>query len=139
MRFALITVLALSTALLSCSEVDRKKQQYISYGRLVYQKQCVNCHQADGNGYEKLYPPLNKADFLINDPIQSLCIIVNGAKGEMVVNGDVYNQPMPNFSHLKADELAKLLTYITNAWDNKGKLYTDKEIERALEQNCASK
>lgn len=74
----------------------------------------------------------------MEDPLNSLCLIVNGAKGEMVVNGKTYNQPMPGFSHLKADELAKLLTYITNAWDNKGKLYTDEEIAKAL-KDCSNK
>lgn len=138
MRAAFIITLLVFIALVSCDEADRKKQQYISYGRLVYQKQCTNCHQDDGNGYEQLYPPINNSDYLNGDPFRSLCLIVNGAKGEMVVNGKTYNQPMPEFSHLKADELAKLLTYITNAWDNNGRLYTDKEIAQALKK-CANK
>jgi mono/diheme cytochrome c family protein len=137
-RLSIFTILLSLIAFGSCNEADRKKQQYISYGRLVYQKQCTNCHQNDGNGYEELYPPLNNSDYLMEDPLNSLCLIVNGAKGEMVVNGKTYNQPMPDFSHLKADELAKLLTYITNAWDNKGKLYTDEEIAKAL-KDCSNK
>ncbi|MGB0429546.1 MAG: c-type cytochrome [Bacteroidia bacterium] len=119
----------------SCHNSDRKRQQYISMGRMVYQKQCTNCHQKDGNGYEALYPPLNNSDYLNQDPLKSLCIIINGAKGEMVVNGSTYNMPMPNFRHLKADELAKLMTYITNSWDNKGRLYTDEEMAEAM-QKC---
>ena len=107
----------------------------MSMGKLVYQKQCANCHQIDGNGYERLYPPLNKADYLQKQPKDALCIIYHGREAPLVVNGNEYDMKMPAFDHLKADELAKVLTYITNSWDNKsGHLYTEAEIIDSLEQ-----
>ena len=120
------------------SEESLKKQQFISQGKLVYQKQCVQCHQEDGNGYEMLYPPLNKADILVKDPMSNLCYIVNGLDGELIVNGASYNMPMPKFNHLTNDELAKLLTYISNAWDNKGELSEAEDIAKSRSANCAN-
>lgn len=112
-----------------------KFKQYMSMGKLVYQKQCTNCHQDDGNGYEKLYPPLNGADFLLNNPSGSLCIIYQGRSLPLTVNGQEYNMKMPSFAHLKPDELAKVMTYITNAWDNDGgHLYTEEEVGKVLDE-----
>lgn len=134
----LISSFLFALVIQSCSSDSLKKQQFISQGKLVYQKQCIHCHQGDGNGYEKLYPPINQADFFTKDPLQSICHIVNGLEGEILVNGETYNMPMPKFNHLTNDELAKLLTYLDNAWQNKGKLYSAKEIEAFRNENCGN-
>ncbi|MBI1184193.1 c-type cytochrome [bacterium] len=124
--------------LAGCNDADRKKQQFISLGRLVYQKQCANCHQDNGNGYEALYPPINQSDYFLANPLNSLCLIVNGAEEPMTVNGKEYNLPMPSFAHLKPDELAKLLTYLSNSWDNDGSFYSEEDVTKTL-ATCSNK
>lgn len=131
LRIFVVSLLAI-TMVSSCdsSGSSRQFQQYMSMGKLVYQKNCTNCHQHDGNGYERLYPPLNKADFLESNPEAALCILYHGRKEPLMINGVEYNMKMPRFDHLSSDELAKVMTYITNAWDNeKGHLFTEQEIE----------
>jgi len=138
MRIAFSFLMLVLGFTFSCSPENQKKQQYISYGRLVYQKQCANCHQDNGNGYEKLYPPINNSDIFNANQLASICTIYYGSKNGLRVNNETYSMEMPKFDHLKADELAKLLTYISNAWDNEGRLYTEEEIIETL-KNCSNK
>lgn len=107
-----------------------KKRQYASQGRLVYQKQCVNCHQSDGNGFARLYPPLHQAVTI--NPLDLVCLIREGRKGTVEIDGETYTLPMPAFGHLKPDELAKLLTYLSNTWGRQGILVSDEAVEQQI-------
>lgn len=95
-------------------------QQYAVQGRLLYNQHCSNCHKSDGSGLGRLIPPLAKADYLLQNPQEAVCIIKWGHEGSMVVNGTEYNQPMPPNPQLKDIEIAEIATYILNAWGNKG-------------------
>ncbi|MBI3142557.1 MAG: cytochrome c [Bacteroidetes bacterium] len=128
----------ISLALAGClsDNYTIKKRQYASQGRLVYQKQCVNCHQDDGNGYARLYPPLHHA--LQSKPLDLVCLILEGRRGSVVIDGESYTLPMPAFGHLKDDELAKLLTYLYNTWGQEGPLVGVDEVEKQT-RACRSK
>ena len=82
------------------------------WGEKLYTTRCANCHQADGKGLADLYPPLANSDFLNNDHAKVICLIYQGAKGEMVVNGKTYKQVMPANTDLSHEALAALTTYI---------------------------
>jgi len=97
---------------------DVKFQQYYAEGEVLYQQHCANCHQADGSGLGKLYPPLAKSDFIDKDPEAVLCLIKYGVEGEMIVNGVTYNKPMPGIPALTELEIAEIATYIFNSWGN---------------------
>ncbi|MBX2915114.1 MAG: cytochrome c [Cyclobacteriaceae bacterium] len=97
---------------------DVKFQQYYAEGEVLYQQHCANCHQADGSGLGKLYPPLAKSDFLEKGPEAVLCLIKYGVEGEMIVNGITYNKAMPGIPSLTELEIAEIVTYILNSWGN---------------------
>lgn len=118
-------------------EKNRKMRQYTSYGKYIYQRQCVNCHQTQGDGYEALYPPIAGADYFLEDPDRTICLIYNGHEGGLTVNGKDYDLPMPDFDHLKPDEMAKLMTYIGNAWGNNIGFIDEKRVTAALD-SCSS-
>jgi cytochrome c551 len=109
--------------------------QYMLEGQNLYTIHCSNCHQKDGSGLGKLIPPLAGADYLRNNLASSVCGIKNGLKGEIVVNGIPYNQPMPANPTLKNLDIAQVITYIGNTWGNEIGLIETEQIVEMLE-NC---
>lgn len=88
----------------------------------------------DGSGLKGLIPPLAKADFLQTHRSELPCIIRNGLKGEITVNGISYNQPMPGIETMREDEITNLLNYIQTNFGNDNERYTFPEVEELLEQ-----
>lgn len=118
-------------------ENELRFRQYFVKGEELYKNLCTNCHQTDGNGLGLLYPPLNDADFLRKNPGQAICIIRHGMQGELIVNGKTFNQQMPANQALTPIEIAEIMTYITNAWSNEGRLFQVKEVTGILD-SCSS-
>ena len=110
-----------------------KLDQYLVEGRDLYLTNCSNCHQKDGKGLGKLYPPLNNSDYLVDNVDAVICLIRNGMSGEITVNGVEYNQPMPEMPNLTALEIAEITTYIYNNWTLKEGLVGVKRVEKVLE------
>jgi mono/diheme cytochrome c family protein len=129
----LIGLIALFAACQSKEEV--LYQQYVVEGRSIYEKNCSNCHQSDGSGLRDLYPPLAKTDLWKRVTQQQLvCIIKQGQKGEIKVNGKPYTGYMPANAKLAAIDMAELVTFMKDQWGNK-KVYSFDEAKAAL-KNC---
>lgn len=98
--------------LASCQSVEEVRyEQYLVNGELIYKQNCTNCHGKEGEGLKNLYPPLRNADYFENQDAV-ICIIKNGASGEMVVNGKTYNQAMPASRKLYPLDIAQLTTWM---------------------------
>ncbi|MCC5932462.1 MAG: cytochrome c [Cyclobacteriaceae bacterium] len=121
---------------LSSSEKIRITQ-YVNNGRVLYEQHCSNCHQSDGRGLARLYPPLKNSDYLRDDVHRAVCIIKYGIKGEILVNGDVYNMPMEGIADLKDLEIAEIATYILNVFADTVALVSAGDVRNYL-QNCQS-
>lgn len=120
----------------SCSPQDKKFRQYYTQGQMLYEKHCSNCHQQDGQGLRRLYPPLAKSDFLKNNFNPFICTMKYGTSGSIVVNGVEFNKLMPGVPSLTELELAELATYITNSWGEQGGIVTIEQVSQAL-SGCA--
>lgn len=99
-------------------QTEVKLKQYIVQGKQLYTAYCSNCHQADGTGLAKLYPPLAASDYLMEDLARAACIVKNGMHEEIEVNGVIFNQMMPANQNLAPLEIAEIITYISNSWGN---------------------
>lgn len=110
-----------------------KFRQYYIQGEELYLKHCSNCHQKTGTGLGLIYPPLNKSDYMDQNFESVLCLMKNGIKGDLTVNGKTFNQPMPGISTLTDLEIAEIATYIYNSWENRRGLVDVKEAARALD------
>ena len=106
----LALMLLLLMWIVSCSRYQETSN--LLWGEKLCTTRCANCHQADGSGLADLYPPLANSDFLDNNHTNVICLIYQGAKGEMVVNGKTYNQIMPANTDLSPEALAAITTYI---------------------------
>lgn len=91
----------------------------IAAGKAVYEKVCQACHQADGKGLPKTFPPLASSDYLAADLHRAIGGVVNGLSGEITVNGEKFNQTMPAAT-LTDEEVAAAFTYVLNSFGNKG-------------------
>ena len=106
-------------------------------GAQLYQQHCSNCHMEDGQGLEALYPPLAQSDWLETVGVSAACVVRNGLKGAIVVNGVEYGMAMPAQEKLSAVEITNILNYIHNAWGNERAFISLSEVEKTLEA-CAA-
>ncbi len=123
--------------IICCSTRDPKFQQYFVEGEQLYLKNCSNCHQKNGTGLGRVYPPLASSDFLDKNVDAVACLIKRGRSGLMTVNGVVYNQPMPGAVSLTELEIAEITTYIYNSWGHEKGLIDVRQISQSL-QPCLS-
>jgi len=100
---------------------EKSFEQSISDGKMIYEDFCIQCHLSNGEGLEKVYPPLNNSDYLLKNIDKSIYSIKYGLKGEIIVNGIKYNGVMIN-QGLDDEEIADVMNYITNTWDNSLKI-----------------
>jgi mono/diheme cytochrome c family protein len=88
-------------------------------GDLVYANLCQVCHQADGKGVSRRYPPLVGSEWVVADPETPARIVLFGLQGPITVEGQTYNNKMPpQGDKLSDQEVAAVLTYIRSSWGN---------------------
>ncbi len=116
----------------SHSATDTKFQQYYVQGEQLYVRYCSNCHQKNGAGLGRVYPPLNTSDYMERNLNEVLCIMKYGKKGSITVNGVMYNLEMKGTTSLTELEIAEIATYIYNTWDHKRGIVDLTQVHGAL-------
>ncbi len=84
--------------------------------------QCAACHGDDGKGISGLAPALAGASWVTGPPEWLGRIILQGLKGPVEVNGDVFHGVMPPHGHLpdlNDETLAGLMTYMRRSWGHR--------------------
>lgn len=109
-----------------------KFQQYYVQGGILYEQYCSNCHQRNGKGLGRLYPPVDQSDFMDNNFEEVICIIKYGKQGPLLVNDIDYNMTMKSNPGLTELEVAEIATYIYNTWSHKKGLVDVKEVTQIL-------
>jgi mono/diheme cytochrome c family protein len=100
-------------------------------GEKVYKGACISCHEADGSGAPRIYPPLPGNALLQSaDPSSTLRIILDGA--QTVTTPRAPNAgSMPAYPKLSDQEIADVATYIRNAWGNAAPVVTPAQVAKA--------
>ena len=139
LRILLLTLLSTLISLLSCTSHSKKSdnnsakfQQYYVQGQVLYLKYCSNCHQANGKGLGRLYPPLDQSDFMDSNFKEVVCLVKYGKVGKMEVNGVEYNMTMKGVPGLTELEVAEIVTYIYNTWSHQNGLVEVTEVAQLL-------
>ena len=101
--------------------------ELMAQGGAVYANICINCHQHDGKGLPGVFPPLAHSDFLMADKQRAMGILLHGLKGEVKVNGAMFNAEMPDLG-LTDRQIASALTYVRNSFGNKGEMVSVAEV-----------
>ena len=109
-------------------------KQYMQEGRRLYGLHCANCHQAEGQGLARLYPPLRNSDYLKANKTKVICGIKYGQKGPLLVNGVSFNQPMPPVANITDLEIAEIATYIYTEFADTTQIITLNDVGSILSQ-----
>ena len=117
MKVFLIIYLFFVSFIFNFIQKEKSFEESISDGKLIYEDFCIQCHLFNGEGIEKIYPPLNNSDYLLKNLDKSIYSIKYGLTGEIIVNGIKYNGVMAS-QGLEDNEIADVMNYITNSWDN---------------------
>jgi mono/diheme cytochrome c family protein len=104
----------------------------MSDGAAVYTHACIACHEADGRGAPRVYPPLpGNANLQSTNPASILRIILDGA--QTVTTPRAPNTgSMPAYAKQLSDQqIADVANYIRNSWGNAAPLVTPGEVAKS--------
>jgi mono/diheme cytochrome c family protein len=107
-------------------------QADMTAGAAVYAHACIACHEADGSGAPRIYPPLpGNANLQAADPSSTLRIILDGA--QTVTTPRAPNTgSMPAYAKQLSDQqIADVANYIRNSWGNAAPLVTLAQVKKA--------
>ncbi|GAB3572080.1 c-type cytochrome [Hymenobacter daeguensis] len=102
-------------------------------GERLYVQHCASCHGDQGQGLERLIPPLAGSDYLTDHRRELACLLRNGQNAVIVVNGIGYHNVMPSNKGLSPAQLTNLLNYIESHWGNEAAPRTIHDVEKELE------
>ncbi len=86
-------------------------------GTRLYLQHCSICHGAEGRGIPNVFPPLARADFLVEQREKALRAPLEGMVGRIVVNGQTYEGAMPPVL-LEDAEIAAIFRHVFSSWGN---------------------
>ena len=110
----------------AAAKIDPNKtwapEELKAHGEKVYAQNCVACHQATGMGVPGAFPALSGSK-VVNGPVaDQIKLVLNGKQGTA----------MNAFKHLSDADLAGVITYTRNSWNNKvGDAATPADIKAA--------
>jgi nitrite reductase (NO-forming) len=111
------------------------KEILMEKGKRVYTQTCFACHQLNGEGMAGVFPPLAKSDYLLADKERAIRAVTKGLAGPIKVNDKDYNGVMPPVT-LNDDQIAQVLTYVSNDWGNKGDIFTVDEVRKVRAESA---
>ncbi len=97
-------------------------------GSQVYNYYCISCHQRNGKGDENRFPPLDSSEWVYGNKKRLIEVVLNGLDKQITVKGKSYNSLMPQHSFLKDEDIAQVLTYIRQHFNNNTDSVTSKEV-----------
>ena len=112
------------------SWAQKATKEAIQKGKVVFEQNCLVCHQVDGSGVPHLNPPLIKTSFVLGDKKKLIGIVLKGLS-DVEIDGESYSNPMPSMNFLSDDDIANVLTYVRNSFTNKGSAVTPAEVKAA--------
>ncbi|HEX6227363.1 MAG TPA: PVC-type heme-binding CxxCH protein [Chryseolinea sp.] len=108
-------------------------------GKAIYSKEgyCNTCHQPDGKGLSASgFPPLSGTAWVTGSEERLIKLVLNGLQGPIEVLNQKYSGqvPMTPFAGLLNDEeVAAVVTYVRNSFDNKGSVVTADQVKKVRE------
>jgi mono/diheme cytochrome c family protein len=100
-------------------------------GEKLYKGACIACHEADGSGAPRIYPPLpGNANLQSADPSSTIRIMLDGA--QTVTTPRAPNAgSMPAYAKWSDQQIADVTNYIRNAWGNAAPAVTPAQVAKA--------
>ncbi len=103
-------------------------------GGKIYEQQCVQCHQASGEGRSPAWPPLaGNISVLASSPVNAIRLVLSGGFAPSTKDNP---QPhgMPPFGQSMSDQdVAAVVTFIRQSWGNQASTVSLPEVRRVRE------
>lgn len=119
--FGLLGLSALAWAFSAQAEVD------ITEGQSSYLRHCQACHQADGSGMPRVFPPL-AGNSHIDDAAYVANTVIHGLSGPLTVNNVDYNGNMPPMAYISDQEIANIVAYVMLRWSEEESSLTAEDV-----------
>lgn len=103
----------------------------IAAGLIIYQQQCLACHQADGGGVSHMNPPLIKTKWVLGDKQTLISTVIKGLNTPIEIDGDDYHNVMPPHPAMTDQQVADVLTYVRNSFGNKASAVKASDVAAA--------
>lgn len=101
-------------------------------GERLYKGACIACHEADGSGAPRIYPPLpGNANLQSADPLSAIRIILDGAETITTPRAPNTGSMPPYAKKMSDQEIADVTTYIRNAWGNAAPALSADQVAKA--------
>jgi mono/diheme cytochrome c family protein len=112
--------------------VTAPPQALMTEGEAIYQGACVACHEADGSGAPRIYPPLpGNANLQSADPSSTLRIILDGAQTLTTARAPNTGSMPAYRDKLTDQQIAAVASYIRNAWGNAAPAVAAEQVTKA--------
>tara|TARA_R110002073_G_scaffold195786_1_gene354823 strand:+ start:2878 stop:4182 length:1305 start_codon:yes stop_codon:yes gene_type:complete len=125
-----------NTQNVSLAVIPTSMQKHLQQGSKLYEKYCQDCHGSSGEGLPGIYPPLaGNRSVTMSSPLNTIRSILNGGYPPTTA-GNPRPYGMPPFQQILRDgEIALVVSYIRNAWGNRGNLVTAIDVDRSKSGN----
>jgi mono/diheme cytochrome c family protein len=113
-------------------DVTPPSQVQMADGARIYKHICAACHEDDGSGAPRIYPPLpGNANLQSADPSSTLRIILDGALTVTTPRAPNTGSMPAYAAKLTDQEIADVASYIRNSWDNAAPAVTAEQVKKA--------
>jgi mono/diheme cytochrome c family protein len=118
------------------NHLSTSEKEMFKGGKHTYGVYCATCHGINGEGVDRIAPPLAKSEWVTASDHQiPVSIVLNGISGPIIVGGKEYNfpAPMPGLKDNQAinnGTIAEIITYIRNSWGNKSGAVSTEDVSK---------
>ena len=110
---------------------ERELARMMKHGALIYERHCVDCHKANGEGVPRAYPALaGNTSILADVAVNPVRMVYSGGFPPSTQdNPRPYGMP-PFYQDLSDDDVAAVVTYIRRSWGNNARPVSQAETAR---------
>ncbi|MFD2788512.1 hypothetical protein KCTC52924_00804 [Arenibacter antarcticus] len=112
-------------------------------GATLFRQICASCHSPSGEGITGLAPSLVGSEYISTHLEQLGLIMLHGLKGPLLIHGELYDldHQMPglmNNRDISDQDIADIISYITNAFSNRSRSLKAAKIKSLRDQKSKS-
>src|SRR5688572_3209675 len=103
-------------------------------GKKIYATNCQSCHMDDGGGVPGMNAPLKGSQYVAGDKEKLISIVLYGSKAFTSDSERKYQNKMPSQPNLTDQQIADVLTYVRNSFNNKASAISAEEVKPLREK-----